>query len=205
MISVEARGAWKELETRLRPYVARRVGSAADIDDVLQEIFVRMHRGLGELRDDQRFGGWVYRIAHSVVVDRARARARRPVVALSEDMDVASELTEADAAEDAVLADALGACTAAFVAQLASPYRDAIMLTELQGMPQKAAAARLGVSVSGIKSRVQRGREKLRDMFEECCQIAVDARGKVRECEPDSSSRRCGAPGTPCAGRERSS
>src|SRR5207249_65122 len=80
MIPSEARGAWNELETRLRPYVTRRVASPADIDDVLQEILVRMYRGLAELRDGERFGGWVYRIAAHVIADSARARARHPEI-----------------------------------------------------------------------------------------------------------------------------
>ena len=50
MIPAEARSAWSELETRLRPYVSRRVASPSDVDDVLQEIFVRMYRGLADLR-----------------------------------------------------------------------------------------------------------------------------------------------------------
>jgi RNA polymerase sigma-70 factor (ECF subfamily) len=179
MIASEARGAWNEIERRLRPYVARRVASAADVDDVLQEVFVRMHRGLAGLRDGERFGGWVYRIAEHVIVDSARARAREPFVRLPEvperpddDKDDASEL-EAD----------LGACISLFVARLPSPYREAITLTELEGLTQKDAAEMLGVSLSGMKSRVQRGREKIREMFEECCRISVDCRGRIVECE----------------------
>ena len=57
MIASEARGAWRDIERRLRPYVARRVASPDDVDDVLQEILVRIHRGLSTLRDDESFGG----------------------------------------------------------------------------------------------------------------------------------------------------
>jgi RNA polymerase sigma-70 factor (ECF subfamily) len=73
---------------------------------------------------------------------------------------------------------------ALFVARLPSPYREAITLTELEGLTQREAAEMLGISVSGMKSRVQRGREKIREMFEECCRISVDCRGRVVECEP---------------------
>ena len=80
MIASEARGAWQDIERRLRPYVARRVASAGDVDDILQEIFVRMHRGLSSLRDGESFGGWVYRVAQSAIADAARARARSVLV-----------------------------------------------------------------------------------------------------------------------------
>jgi RNA polymerase sigma-70 factor (ECF subfamily) len=181
MIPSEARGAWNEIEVRLRPYVARRVASAADVDDIVQEIFVRMQRGVAGLRDGERFGGWLYRIAQSAIVDAARARARqaspRAEVPEPPPVDDAESATED-------LQAALGECVALFVARLPSPYREAVTLTELEGLTQKDAADMLGISVSGMKSRVQRGREKIRDMFDACCRISVDCRGRVVECEP---------------------
>lgn len=182
MIGSEARGAWKELERLLRPYLARRVASPADVDDLLQDVFVRMQQGLASLRDDERFGGWVYRIANSALVDRARQRARAPVVSA----EVGNEPDAATDSADEQLQSDLGECVALFVGRLPSPYREAITLTELEGLAQKEAADMLGISLSGMKSRVQRGRDKVRHMFEECCQISVDCRGHVIECEPRS-------------------
>lgn len=69
---------------------------------------------------------------------------------------------------------------------LPEPYREAIVLTELEGLTQKTLAQRLGISVSGAKSRVQRGREQLKQMLHECCSFEFDRRGKVIECEPRS-------------------
>jgi RNA polymerase sigma-70 factor (ECF subfamily) len=181
MIPTEARGAWSEIEARLRPYVARRVASRADVDDILQEIFVRMQRGLAELRDGERFGGWVYRIAKHVIVDSARARMREPFVP---DAGISDLAGSESADEGNALQSDLGECVALFVARLPSPYREAITLTELEGVTQKDASEMLGISLSGMKSRVQRGREKIRDMFDECCRISVDCRGRVVECEP---------------------
>ena len=180
MIPVEARGAWRELEARLRPYVARRVASSADVEDVLQEIFVRIHRGLAALRDGESFGGWVYRIAQGCIADAARARARSPVELVDDPPEPAALATEGN--EE--LVSELGACVALFVARLPAPYREAVTLTELQGLTQKDAAALLGVTLPAMKSRTLRGREKIRDMFDECCRISVDCRGRVTACEP---------------------
>lgn len=181
MIPAEARGAWREVEARLRPYVARRVASPTDIDDVLQETFVRMHRGLATLHDGERFGAWVYRVAASAIADHLRARARHPLAGDRGGDD--GKPIVADETDDGLEAD-LAECVALFVARLPSPYREAITLTELEGLPQKDAAEMLGVSVSGMKSRVQRGRERIRHMFEECCEMSVDCRGHVMACTP---------------------
>jgi RNA polymerase sigma-70 factor (ECF subfamily) len=181
MIPSEARGAWNELEARLRPYVTRRVASPIDVEDILQEIFVRMYRGIAELRDGERFGGWVYRIAEHVIIDWGRARARDPSTLIAN----VADRSFPDPADDVeALQTDLAECVALFVARLPSPYREAITLTELEGLTQKDTAEILGISLSGMKSRVQRGREKLRDMFDECCRISVDCRGRVVECEP---------------------
>ena len=182
MIPVEARGAWRDIEARLRPYVARRVASAAEVDDIVQEILVRVHKGLATLRDDESFGGWVYRIAARTIADTARSSARDPIAPGADvDAGIAAGGGESDGGADLQLE--LGECVALFVARLPSPYREAITLTELQGLTQKDAAEMLGISLPGMKSRVQRGREKIRGMFEQCCEISVDGRGRVVDCE----------------------
>jgi len=78
-----------------------------------------------------------------------------------------------------------------FVASLPSPYREAVTLVELQDLSMREAAEIVGVSTTAMKSRVQRGRAQLRTLFDQCCEIAQDARGKVtayqrrqRPCAP---------------------
>jgi RNA polymerase sigma-70 factor, ECF subfamily len=181
MIDPAAQGAFSSLTSRLRPFVARRVRGAAEVDDVLQEIFLRMHRGLPRLRDDQRFGPWVYRVARSAIVDHRRAASREPVAA-SRPTEELPAIEDADAGDR--IQRELAVHVAPFVAMLPSPYREALTLTELQGMTQKQAAEMLGVSLSGMKSRVQRGRVRLRELLEDCCKIALDVRGGVLACEP---------------------
>jgi RNA polymerase sigma-70 factor, ECF subfamily len=180
LIDPAAQGAFVDLTTRLRPFVARRV-RGDEVDDVLQEVFLRMHRGLPTLRDDQRFGPWVYQIARSAIVDHQRAASRHPSATLSATEEL-PEVQDADAGGRAERA--LAVHIAPFVAMLPSPYREALTLTELQGLTQKQAAEMLGVSLSGMKSRVQRGRVRLRELLEACCKIALDVRGGVMACEP---------------------
>lgn len=171
------RRSWHALAQQLRPFISRRVATAADTDDVLQEVLVRVHRGLAGLRDDERLAAWVYRIARNVIVDHVRARPPAPSTAslLAPELEV-----EDDRAAERDLAAAL----AFFVTALPSPYREAITLTELEGRTQREAAEMVGVSLSGMKSRVQRGRARLRAMLEACCEIALDARGRVIACAP---------------------
>jgi RNA polymerase sigma-70 factor (ECF subfamily) len=83
------------------------------------------------------------------------------------------------------------------VQRLPPNYRDAIALVELEGLTQRAAAERLGISLSGAKSRVQRGREKLRLLLEDCCRIQLDASGGIAGYEARGGAS-CAACGPSC-------
>lgn len=172
-----------ELIARLRPFVAKRVPES-DVDDVVQDVFLRMQRGLGALREEERFGPWVYQVARSAIVEHHRARARHPLAR----GECEETPTEDDDDPNAEVEALLAQYVAPFVAMLPSPYREALTLTELEGKSQREAAEMIGISISGMKSRVQRGREKLRALFDECCKIAIDARGRVIDCVPRERS-----------------
>jgi len=86
---------------------------------------------------------------------------------------------------------------------LPPPYRDALTLVEFEGVPQVEVASRLGISVSGMKSRVQRGRSMLRDGLLACCDVSRSATGGVLDFAPRAAAP-CGAkesgapPADPC-------
>lgn len=186
MIHADTRCAHKELEARLRPFVARRVSDASAVDDVVQDVFLRMHRGLSELRDDERFGSWLYQVARSAIAEHRRTRARHPI-ATGTAPEGSAEPAEADGEP---LECDLANYVVPFIAMLPTPYREALTLTELEGVTQRQAAQMIGISLPGMKSRVQRGRERLRALIEDCCQIALDARGRVIACAPRPNGAR---------------
>ena len=173
MLDSVARDSWQVLGQRLGAYIGRRL-PAQDVDDVLQEVLLRIHKNVRYLSDDSRFGPWVYSVARNAVIDRLR---KKPP--LSGDVDL--ESIAASSGEDEE--QALLGCVTPFVARLPEAYRHAITLVELQGLSQAEAATIEGISVSGMKSRVQRARRMLREMFAECCALTIDARGRVIEAE----------------------
>lgn len=176
---------WQDVAAQLRPFLARRVAEA-DVDDVLQDVWLRVQRGLPRLRDEERFTSWLFQIARSAVAEHQRSRARHPLPDAPGESDLVAERT----ADDREAARSLACCVSIFVARLPSPYREAVTLVELEGLTMREAAEMVGVSVSGMKSRVQRGRAQLRELFDECCEIALDARGKVIDYEPRPRSCR---------------
>jgi RNA polymerase sigma-70 factor, ECF subfamily len=181
-----ARAPWQDVAARLRPFLARRV-AATDVDDVLQDVWLRVQRGLPALRDEERFTSWLFQIARSAVAEHQRVRGRHPLPgAPAADAD----LEEPSSDDDREAARSLACCISVFVARLPSPYRQAVTLIELEGLTVREAAEMVGISISGMKSRVQRGRAQLRRLFDECCEIALDARGKVIDFAPRPRSCR---------------
>lgn len=170
---------WQDVAARLRPFLARRV-PPAEVEDVLQDVFVRLQRGLPGLRDEERFTSWLFQIARNSAVEHHRARARHPLPEVPPDDERPAPPDD----DDREASRSLSACVSLFVARLPSPYREAVTLVELESLTVREAAELVGVSVAAMKSRVQRGRAQLRRLFDECCEIALDARGKVTDYTP---------------------
>lgn len=171
---------WAAIADRLTPYVRRHVASAPDADDVVQEVLLKMHGGLGTLRDEDRFIPWAFGIARRAIVDHQRARGRLPTPTA----ELPEPAEPGPQNEDAAANEALTSVIATFVAALPTPYRQAVVLTELEGRSHQQAADMEGVSLTAMKSRVRRGRAKLRHMLERCCAIELDARNRVVAVEP---------------------
>jgi RNA polymerase sigma-70 factor (ECF subfamily) len=171
-------GATEQLRPLLIPFISKRVDSQ-DVDDVVQTVLVRIQRGLASVRDSDKLVPWGYQVARNVIIDHLRG-ARSRGTSLERADELPAPITEEDESSAAELALVLGQ----FIAMLPEPYREALQLTEIDGMTQAAAAQRVGLSRPGMKSRVQRGRAQLRELLEACCDIELDTRGSIIEVEP---------------------
>ncbi|MEO5863951.1 MAG: RNA polymerase sigma factor SigZ [Nitrospiraceae bacterium] len=176
---------WNEVQRGLRAFIAKRVADQASVEDMSQEVFMRMQRGLGDLKDQSRLLPWIYQIARHAIIDYYRARDRQPdrPVGLASDLETLypASLPVESAERSGQLRMELAGCLRPMIERLPEGYRQAITLVDLEGLAQHEAAARLGLSVSGMKSRVQRGRHQLRDMLEACCTIELDQRRGVTD------------------------
>jgi RNA polymerase sigma-70 factor, ECF subfamily len=184
---------WEELHGNLRAFIGRRVRNDADVDDLVQRVLLQIVKGVGSLRDAERLHAWVYRTARNVIVDHYRSSSvRREVTSgAADDLEVAAG-PELPADDETVALRELATCLAPLLRQLSPTYREAVILADLEGITQAESAERLGVSVSGMKSRVQRGRRQLKAVLDACCRIDLDSRGGLVGYErraPDSCTR----------------
>ncbi|MCL6434533.1 MAG: RNA polymerase sigma factor SigZ [Leptolyngbyaceae cyanobacterium HOT.MB2.61] len=167
---------WQEFHDRLYRFIQQRVNNPADADDILQEVFLRIHHRLSTVRDRDRLVSWMFQIARHAVIDHYRSSSRQWDVATEREIELAANPDEEDSATSN---QELATCLQPMLKALPSTYREALQLVELEGITQKAAAERLGLSLSGAKSRVQRGRQQLKAMLLRCCEIERDRLGNV--------------------------
>jgi RNA polymerase sigma-70 factor (ECF subfamily) len=187
---------WSEFGDRLRAFIARRVGSEADADDILQDVFLRIHRHAGSVEQSERLVSWLFQVTRNAIVDHYRAPERRRELPSGAAQDLEREWNLAWDGDDRDLDSLaarreLSACLRPMIARLPPLYREAVALVDLDGLPQQEAAARAGLSLSGMKSRVQRGRQALKALLHDCCRIEPDAGGRVTDFEPPAAG--CGS------------
>jgi RNA polymerase sigma-70 factor (ECF subfamily) len=168
-VEPEVRIEWAETVDRIRRYVAGRVGDRDVAEDITQDVIVRSIAA-GALDHVDNPIGWLIRSASNAVIDHFRTQRR------SEEFDPDAHPGE-QVDEDETLRD-LAQCVRPLIEQLEPAYRDALLRVEIEGRTQLEAAELANVSLSGMKSRVQRGRRRLKQRLTACCEIELDARSQ---------------------------
>jgi RNA polymerase sigma-70 factor, ECF subfamily len=195
----ETEAVWKEFHLRLRAFVTRRVGQRADAEDIVQKVFLAMHRSLPSLRTRDGLGAWLHRTARNAIADHYRTPARRREVPSGDlsDLDVRHPAPTPMPDDDGGAEAFAAACLGPMVQRLPDDYRRAIELVELRGLTQRAAAESENLSVSGMKTRVQRARRLLKASLLQCCLVALDGRGGMLSCETRRAGKRACDPDPP--------
>jgi RNA polymerase sigma-70 factor, ECF subfamily len=168
---------WEAFSHDLRGFIARRVADADDMDDILQDVFIKIHTHIDTLQDDERLVPWLYRVTRNTITDYYRAR--RQTVELPEAYPAS---VEEKPDEDILQNLAVG--VHGMIASLPEKYRQAVLLSEIDGVKQQDVAEQLGLSLSGAKSRVQRGRQLMRQELLDCCHFEFDHRSHPIEMVP---------------------
>jgi RNA polymerase sigma-70 factor, ECF subfamily len=168
--------AWDAFHAQIEHFILKHTHDKAIAEDILQDTFLKMHTHINALKDEQKLQSWLYQIARHTIYDYYRTETR--TLTLPEGFDLPEEPGLEDVEQTLLLA------IREMVDCLPEPYREAILLTEYDGLAQKELAARRNLSLSGAKSRVQRGRAMLKQMLLECCHFEFDRRGKIIDYYP---------------------
>ena len=153
---------WNESSARLGQFIRARVADPATAEDILHDVFVKFLSRLDEFREPAKVQGWLFLVARNAIIDHYRTR--KPTSELPQSLP--TELPRIDVTE----MEDLHVVFRRIIDRLPKPYREALVLTAFEGLTQEELAKRLGISLSGAKSRVQRGREQLKEMLLDFCE-----------------------------------
>ena len=168
----------------VRRFIGKRVPSS-DIDDVVQDVFVRVSQSLNQLRERERAETWILAIARKTIADFYRKRERRLPAALGEE---GPEPPDESAPQPENLSRYAGehdvheevlSWLRPMADEIAEPYRTALIKADFEKVSQRKLARELRLSESGPKSRVQRARKQLADVLQRCCEVEFGGEGRA--------------------------
>ncbi len=186
--------AFEEFKDKLQRYIASLVQDPVQAEDLLQETFLRAHRGWGSLRAPAALKAWLYQIAANVCCDHFR-RSASPLAAPLLDPDIGGLLDCQTAGQDEPGIESrldrgeMSKCVQKLIHQLPEAYRLAILLHDVHGLTNSETAQVLGCSLDAAKIHLHRARLKLKEALLKACEFSRDERG-VFVCEPKTPPRR---------------
>ncbi len=166
--------AWNDHESELRAWLRRRLADPAEADDFLQDLFLKALRQGERFCDLANARAWLFQVARHELADRYRQT--RGTVELTDDLP--QPVDESDPV------DGLAVCLPRVLSELSPDDRDAIEQCDIRRQPQADFAAARGLTLSAVKSRVQRARVRLKQRLSEACQVQLDACGRVSDFVP---------------------
>lgn len=178
-MDISTENIWEEYRSKLLQFVTSRVGNPNIAEDIIQEVFEKIFEKIDSLKSGVKLQSWLYQIARNAIIDYYRSN--KPILELPE---LPQPVEDPNAKE---LKD-LSECLLPMIDKLSEPYKKAIILSEIEGKTHKEIAASRGISLSGSKSRVQRGRAQLKKMLADCCRLEFDHHGRFSGYEPKQDS-----------------
>src|SRR5260370_39718897 len=169
---------WEEFHVGLKRFILKRIPDELSAEDILQDVFLKIHIHIDTLREVDRLQSSIYQIARNAIHDYNRMHKATPEL---------PEMSYMPQDRFDYVVSELIPCIQKMIDDLPVDYRQALVLTEYQGLTQKELAERLGISLSGAKSRVQRDREKLKNMLLACCHFQFDYSSRIIDYQPKSN------------------
>ena len=170
---------WQEYQASLKGFLHKNVANPDDVDDLLQDILLKSYQNLHRVNDIKKVKSWLFQIAHNTIIDFYRKRGKSQNI---HDDDLWYSQS------DKGILQQLSMCVVPFINAL--PKQEAELLTaiEINGVSQKAYASQHGIKYSTLKSRVQKSRQSLFNLYSGCCDLSLDEHGNLLQFQEKSTS-----------------
>jgi RNA polymerase sigma-70 factor (ECF subfamily) len=180
-------------QPKIHRYLARLAG-ADESDDLTQEVFMKVGRGLKDFRSESKLSTWIYRIATNAALDHLRSHSLKQIEVSSMDSEKEEEgkyiplQRKMSSIDQQLIRKEMNACIRNVIKELPEDYRTVIVLSELEELGNREIAEILQVSLDTVKIRLHRARTRLKKELENLCCFYRDERG-VLSCDLKSAIR----------------
>ena len=175
---------WNEFSSGLRAFISRKVSNTSQVEDILQDVFIKIHSNIDLLKETSKIRSWVYQITRNTIIDYYRKQKIKIDDIDSISLDDKDTFHTIDDMIEAGPYQEVASGLRGMIDDLPEKYSQAIYLVEFEGLSQVELAKKLGISISGAKSRVQRGRQLLRESLMKCCHFELDRFGIIINFHP---------------------
>lgn len=165
--------AFEEIIRRYQRQVANVIfltmGSRNDLEDLTQEVFLRVYKSIGTVNVELSLFSWIYRIALNLCIDELRRKKIKRMLSLDTSEESASDhspmLQDSSRASDDLMADEKKEQILDALHRLTPAHRTALVLREYEDMSYKEIAETLHITEQAVKSRIFRARDELKDLL----------------------------------------
>jgi RNA polymerase sigma-70 factor (ECF subfamily) len=182
---------YTQFHSELLRYVKSKVRSAEDAEDILQNVFIKITSGIDSLSEEVKLKSWLFTVTRNAIIDYYRANSKENKSTSAE--EIQEDIPDVDEIDPT---KGLDQCMGRMIVLLPEEYRGIIMESEINGVKQKDLAEKYGMAYPSMRSKVQRGRERLKQLFHNCCHISTDVRGNIIDAQGKGN---CGGPCNPCS------
>ncbi|RKS02435.1 sigma-70 family RNA polymerase sigma factor [Flavobacterium sp. 102] len=164
--SFTSESLWEVYSKDLKRYVFSQIKDEDTTNDVLQEVFIKIHLNIASLQKKESVKSWVFTIAHNTLMNFLNKKSIPfPIEDVADDFSADEEIHSAKS------------CLLPLIKNLPEKYSEPLLLSEIKGKKQAEVANLLGITLSGAKSRIQRGRKLLQQGFMDCCHYKLNNDG----------------------------
>ncbi|OUR95685.1 RNA polymerase sigma factor SigZ [Halobacteriovorax marinus] len=171
---------WGEYKLGLKGFIHSKIANPTDAEDLLQEVLIKTFQNLHKINSQESIKSWIFQVANNAIIDHYRRNGKYTNEMLDEKLIFTEESEDAQ--------KELSKCIEPFIRELPKETCELLTAIDLDGESQKAYAEAKGIKYTTLKSRVKKGREELRALFENCCTMSLDKDGNIIDFEEKPKS-----------------
>lgn len=183
--TINIESIWTNVYEKLFGFISKHSINKDDVNDIIQDTFLKVKTNIDSLRNPAKVESWIFQIARNTINDFFREKKK--FIETGENTNEVSIEPDAFEEEDIkvkIQTQEFSQYAGFIVSELPEKYRNAVYMADIEGLSMKEVAEELNISVSGAKSRVQRGRKMIKEIILKCCEVNTDKYGNIVDYEP---------------------